>query len=118
MKRESRAVWLKRVERWHDSGLSAKEFANEICVNENTLKNWGWRVNADKRAAGSAAPPERVECEPMRFVQVAAPTDEVAPPSPLPPTEKLELVLAGGMTVRVPADFEPATLRRLLTVVG
>jgi hypothetical protein len=38
MKRESRKVWTKRVERWRDSGLSATEFASQIGINENTLR--------------------------------------------------------------------------------
>lgn len=117
---------MKRVERWRNSGLSAKDFANEIGVNENTLKNWSWRVAAEERAAERAAPLARVartEDKPLHFVEVttamAAPS--AAEPAASPPpvsSEKLELVLPSGMTVRVPSSFEPATLRRLLTVVG
>lgn len=122
MKRESRAIWSKRVERWHDSGLSAKEFANETGVNENTLKNWGWRISAEKRAAEGEAAAQHtphVDVEAMHFVEVAAaPTSEETPPPAATPSDKLELVLASGMTVRVPANFEVAALRRLLTVVG
>lgn len=54
------------------------------------------------------------------WVEVAVPSKEreAAPPSPNPPTEKLELVLTSGMTVRVPARFDAEALRRLLAVVG
>jgi hypothetical protein len=37
MAREKREVWAKRVQRWADSRLTAKEFASETGVNENTL---------------------------------------------------------------------------------
>ena len=117
MGRESREVWTKRVERWRDSGLSATEFAAEIGVNANSLRHWGWRVNGEHRRAESQATP--MEAEALTWVEVAAPKEpEAAPPSPNPPTEKLEVVLASGMTVRVPLRFDAEALRRLLAVIG
>jgi transposase len=118
MKRENRTTWLKRIERWRDSGLTAKEFAREIGVNENTLKNWGWRVAADERAAAKAGATKQGEIEPLRFVEVTTPAEPSPATMPLSTAEKLELVLASGMAVRVPSSFDAATLRRLLTVVG
>jgi len=112
MGRESCEVWTKRVERWRDSGLSASEFAAEIGVNPNSLRHWGWRVKAERRRAESK--PSAMEADALTWVEVSAP--EAAPtPSPLPsaPTEKIELVLASGLVVRVPAHFEPEALRRL-----
>ena len=117
MGRESKEVWAKRVERWRDSGLSAAEFAAEVGVNENSLRHWGWRMKAEKR---STKPKAATTVEPVQWVEVIAATKEQEPP-PSPPTtpgEKLELVLASGMTVRVPAAFEAEALRRLLAVVG
>lgn len=116
MGRESREVWTKRVERWGDSGLSATEFAAEVGVNANTLQSWGWRLGAEQRRAVPPAP----RVEPLKFVEVAAPTTEgePAPSPPSLPAEKLELVLASGLLVRVPTRFEPEALRRLLAVVG
>jgi len=117
MTRESREIWAKRVERWRDSGLSATEFAAEIGVNANSLRHWGWRVNADRRRVETKATP--LEAEALAWVEVAAPNGEDVslPPPSAPPTEKLELVLASGLIVRVPARFEPEALRRLLAVV-
>jgi transposase-like protein len=62
MARQTRQVWAKQVERWIDSGLTAKEFAAEIGVNPNTLAGWRWRLGQDAAppapgASGSAAPP-------------------------------------------------------------
>ncbi|MGH8277833.1 MAG: hypothetical protein ACRETH_14185, partial [Steroidobacteraceae bacterium] len=70
----------------------------------------------EQRRAEQQAP--RVES--MKFVEVVAPTTEPepAPSAPSAPAEKLELVLASGLLVRVPARFEVEALRRLLAVVG
>jgi hypothetical protein len=63
----------------------------------------------------------------LTWVEVSAPApDEVSTPKPEPvpaqttsaPMERLELVLASGMTVRVPPNFEPEAPRRLPAVVG
>ena|SRR5579864_4889621 len=121
MGRESREVWTKRVERWRDSGLSAAEFAAEVGVNANSLRNWGWRVNNGRRRAESK--PSPMQAEALTWVEVAAPPKEpepkpTTPTLPSPPTEKLELVLASGLTVRVPVRFEAEALRRLLAVIG
>jgi hypothetical protein len=48
MARVSREVWAKRVERWKDSGLSAKEFAAELDVSPNTLTFWKWKLRKDE----------------------------------------------------------------------
>ncbi len=105
MGRESREVWSKRVERWRDSGLSAKEFAAEVGVKESSLRTWGWRLKA-KRAERKAA----TAGESLQWVEVAVPAPQEA--------EKLELVTASGMIVRVPAGFDIEALQRLLSVVG
>jgi transposase-like protein len=105
MAREGREVWAKRVERWVDSGLSAKEFAAETGVNANTLAHWRWRL-------GAKAPAGRTEAAtaPVRFVELAAaPAAEEA--------GGFEVVLAGGRTVRVPPRFDATELARLVQVL-
>ena len=118
MARESREVWTKRVERWRDSGLSAGEFAAEIGVNANSLRAWSWRINAEPRRA--VANPTTSAVESLQWVEVGAtpPPARDAHCAATASTEKLDLVLASGMVVRVPAGFEPEALRRLLAVVG
>ncbi len=39
-----REAWAKRVERWKDSGLSAKEYAAETGLNAHSLSWWRWRL--------------------------------------------------------------------------
>src|SRR5579863_3469069 len=46
-----REQWAKRVERWKDSGLSAKQFATETGINARSLTWWRWHL-----AKGEARP--------------------------------------------------------------
>ena len=43
--------WRRRVERWKDSGLTAKEFAAETGINAGTLQFWQYKL---KRGAHPA----------------------------------------------------------------
>jgi transposase len=102
MARESRDEWAKRVEDWRRSGLTATEYAAGVGVKVATLRHWTWRLGQGQaRQARTAS-----------FVQVA--------PVEMPLVAKgsnIELVLLNGVRIRVPAEFEAATLRRLLDVV-
>jgi hypothetical protein len=100
MKRETRDVWAKRVERWVDRGLTATEFAAEIGVNPKTLASWRWRLGQEaahpvgRESGAVAAPP---------FVELLAATSTEAPAE----MEPLELVLADGRRLRIPVRFDP-----------
>jgi hypothetical protein len=37
-------VWIQRVERWRDSGLSAKKFNEQAGVDSDRLRHWKWRL--------------------------------------------------------------------------
>lgn len=111
MARESRKVWAERVRRWRKSGLTAREFAAELGVNANTLAFWKYEIarnGRDCEAAGGAS--SRVE-----FVEVTGAVPEVA--SNATYGEPLEVVCAGGRTVRVPRSFDEQTLLRLLAAL-
>jgi len=112
MSRESREVWRKRVERWADSGLSAKEFAGEIGVNANTLAHWKWLLGQKPVATG----PRQATAPCTGFVEVVAPL--VSAEAPSPGAEPFELVLPGGLVVRVPVHFDAAALRRVVDALG
>lgn len=49
-----REQWAKRVERWKDSGLSAKAFAAELGINARSLSWWRWQLSK-----GDAPTPKR-----------------------------------------------------------
>jgi hypothetical protein len=109
MARESREVWVKRVERWRESGLRANEFAAELGVSAATLAQWKYRLAAEARsAAPSPATTERVA-----FVEVSA-TAEPTVPAKAAAESTFEIVLPRGITVRVPSGFDASALRRLL----
>ncbi|MDQ2991941.1 MAG: hypothetical protein M3R30_03840 [Candidatus Eremiobacteraeota bacterium] len=100
MKRTSRATWEKRIDEWKASGQSPDEFARAHGVAESSLRWWKWRLRSDQKK--SEAPPT-----PLTFVEMTAPVQR----------EAFEIVLASNMRVRVPADFDEATLARLLDVL-
>jgi transposase len=121
MSRASREEWAKRVERWKDSGLSAKEYAAEIGVKATTLSYWSWKLGSDggrggdrsgerpaagarRRRGGAAAGAA------ARFVELSASTSVAAQPV-------LELVFRGGIRVRVGSGFDEPTLTRLVRAV-
>src|SRR5438105_5769662 len=105
-----RDIWVKRVERRRDSGLTAKEFAAEIGVNANTLSQWRWRLAKEAR-----------ECEagnqPPRFVEVIGTSSAKLTRGGEPPPEPLEVVLPSGVRIRVTAAFDAATLRRVVATL-
>ena len=111
-----RETWAKRVERWKDSGLSAKDFAAELGINARSLSWWRWQLSKSdavgetprprrrRSRSPSATAPLAKALSPMTFVEMTA---AVMP-------EPLEIVLPSTLRVRVPTGFDDATLGRLL----
>ena len=108
MSRTSQTEWAKRVERWRDSGLTAKEFAAETGVNASTLAYWSWRL----RASRSKRPTSRPSPSRSRFVELTP--SSVSTTSPV----MLELVLGEGVRIRIPSGFDEETLARVVRAVG
>ncbi len=96
----SRKVWAERVARWNASGLTAAEFARRHDVVEGSLKWWKWKLGSLARAQTKTATP----MSPMTFVEMTSPARR----------DSLAVVLESGVQVQVPADFDEATLARLL----
>lgn len=97
-KRESRAVWERRLVRWEKSGLTRVEFARREGVNPSTLGWWRSTLRKDE------ALPE------VSFVEVTVPE------RPLMKSPPIEVVLTNGRTVRVPPAFDAGELARVLAV--
>lgn len=118
MGREPREVWKKRVDRWRESGLSAREFAAETGVNVHTLSHWAWRLGRPNGEPRSAKRGTRKEVPtPVRFVEVV--TDDRASGGAAGETgaaPAIELVV-GAWTLRVPPGFDLESLRRLLALL-
>jgi hypothetical protein len=128
MGHDPRQEWAKRIERWSDSGLTAKEFAAETGLNANTLMHWKWRLGAEARRRQRSAP---TGVSAPAFVEVVAPTatevvTAAAAPVPVvaasvdaaPADEPLEVVLRDGVRIRVPVHFDAATLRRVVAALA
>jgi transposase len=112
MDRTSRETWAKRVERWRDSGLTAKEYAAEVGVNAHSLSWWKWRLSSgattrERSSRTRRATTRQAPTGPLTFVEMAS---AVAP-------ESLEVVLASSVRIRVPSTFDASALARLLDVL-
>ena len=116
----TREEWAKRIERWKDSGQSLSAYARELGISATSLKWWKWRLHAEasgtwseprkKQRTPSAPKLERAKPEKtITFVELPRPTSKKAP---------IEIVLASRVRIRVEADFEVATLERVLAVLG
>jgi len=97
--------------------MTAAEFAAEISVKEATLRHWKWALDREAREPGweAAVARRRRRERSAQFVELvtkAAPgVDGVEVPEPF------ELVFADGLRVRVPAQFDAASLRRMLAAL-
>jgi hypothetical protein len=134
MKTRNRELWVKRVERWCDSGLSAKEFAAEIGVKAGTLAHWKWRFGAERRGkrglcrkkALHPTVPAFIEVTPVAMAHALAKSPSAQAETELPPTkqrevplvhEPFEVMLRNGLRIRVPIYFEAVSLERLVAVL-
>lgn len=116
MGRASRETWQKRVERWGASGLTAGEFASEIGVNARTLTYWKWKLASRLGADGRPGRRGQREISPTFVEVMAAAASAVS--SDGAASEALEVVLEGGIRVRVPARFDAEALRRVVAALG
>jgi transposase len=109
------AEWAKRVERWQDSGLTAKEFAAELNVNAGTLSYWKYKLRRQTASSEGVAQQRlrRKELIPPGFLRVV-PVEAKA----VAPATGFEVVFGGRTVVRVPNSFDEASLIRLVRVLG
>lgn len=105
--RASREEWRKRVERWKDSGLTAKEFAAESGINAGTLQFWRYKLR--RPAPGGRRRPSGAGSLLSSIVEVR--------PAAAPPESRFEIELGNGRRVRVPAAFDASALKALLAIL-
>jgi len=124
MERTTREEWAKRVQRWTESGMTAKEFGAEVGVHPGTLSYWKWRLGTERRPSaskpargrkkeGRRAPQARPRAQPLSFV-------ELAPPARVSSDGgfAFEVALQAGAVVRMRSEFDEEALARLLGVLG
>jgi hypothetical protein len=103
-----RDEWRKRVERWKDSGLTAKEFAAETGLNAVTLQFLRYELKkADAIVARRR--PSIAHALAVSSILEVAPARAAAEP-------RVEIALRNGRLLRVPAASESSALRALLAI--
>ena len=96
---EAEKKWRPHVEAWESSGLSVRAYAQREGLAIESLASWKRRL----RPAGGAQ---------TSFVPI------VVEPGPMRRAEALELVVGNDMVLRIPADFDEATLARVVRALG
>ena len=115
MARTTPTEWAKRVERWRDSGLTAKEFASEINVNAGTLTAWKYKLRRESAPAERATRPGVRKAEDVPgFLRVVPVQSEDARAT----AAGFEVVIASRTVVRVSNDFDEVALIRLVRALG
>ena len=124
MKRQhlSRRRWLELIEEQRASELSVKAFCERHGLASSTFFNWNRRLKAEgalttvsrpSEATGlKASPPAEGSTEPPAFVELTASTEADSAERPI------ELVLPGGVVVRVRRGFDALTLRQIVDALS
>lgn len=107
------AYWRREVEAWRGSGQSRGAYCAAHGLSAKTFGWWVWRLEREDRQNAAA--------EPARFLSVEVavePAEEAANPAVAAVDDRIEIVLAAGLMVRVGAGFDAAALQRVLGVLG
>ena len=107
--------WGKRVARWRESGLSAREFAQELGINHHSLTTWATRLKQgyDRQQEAQDARARRARRKEPRTASLTLVEVTGLPKSS---SASFELVV-GERVVRVPPHFDGKALMRLLEVL-
>jgi hypothetical protein len=113
-------VWSERVNRWLESGQSAREFAEANDLNVWTLRGWRAKLTRGGRRGRSKRPVDirskekavRLASEQLPFVELLASSGAGSS------HERIEIVLPSAITVRVPLRFDREAVRDLLAMLG
>ncbi len=108
--RTGRDEWAKRVARWKDSGLTAKEFATELGINPRSLVFWKWQLGKGSGPATESSASVKSGRAPARTLPLIELGQSAAP-------VPFELELGGGRRLAIPSAFDADALRRLLAVL-
>jgi hypothetical protein len=115
---ERAKYWRSVVGQWEWSGLSQAEFCRQQGINGGTFAWWKRQLKkladpAGSRMAVTSDTPRRrgrsSKAAPARFVEVRLTGASSG--------STYEVILAGGRSIRVPAQFDPQTLSSLITAV-
>jgi len=100
--------WIPILADWKKSGLGVREFCRRRRVRESAF--WFWRKEIPERERRRR---ERRAAAPGKRTFRILPVRVVETPASKGPIE----ILSGGRTLRVAGDFDPALLRKVLSVL-
>jgi len=103
-----RAHWAEQVRQWRQSGLTAREFAQRVGIKAGTLSHWAWRLGRTRSAEPRARHTRDGGREPQLVELVAGAIAD----------HWFELELGDGRRLRIPAQFEAASLEALLALLA
>lgn len=90
--------WRRLIQLWKNSGFTVRAFCARHHLSQPSF--YAWRRELQQRDAATTFVPVRVVAD-----------DQPASSTPI------EILLAGGRSVRITSGFDPATLRQLLAVL-
>ena len=96
---QAEAEWSARLEAWDASGLSLRAYALREGLKPHTLWSWKRRLRGTTPAVRGFAP-----------VVLEGGGDRR--------DASFELVVGGGMSLRIPPDFDEEALARLVSLLG
>lgn len=107
--RTKERFWRRLLQQWRHSGRTVRAFCAEHAISAPAFYFWRRTIAQRDRQAGHGTGLVSGDATPPTFVPVRV--------IPAPVAMSLEVVLGRGRVVRVPAGFDPATLRQLLAIL-
>jgi hypothetical protein len=104
-RRANRDEWQRRVQRWTDSGLTAKQFATETGINAGTLQFWKYKL---------ARPSEPLRPGRKRVPEPAVSSLVEVRPVSVVRDDRIEIELNNGRRLRVPPRFDADAVKALV----
>lgn len=106
------AHWRALVNEWRKSGLTQGKFSQAKSISDSSLGWWVRELNRRDRSRGlHVARKKSARADGPAFIPV-----KLVPPTWVPAAPAFEVVVCGH-TIRVPAGFDPESLRRLVGVL-
>lgn len=112
--------WRRLFQQWRHSGMTIRDFCAEHDVSEPSFFAWRRTIaERDRQRGRPRSRPGGGGGGEKTHGPIFVPLRVVASPAGIPgaPGTALEVVLRDGGIVRVPAGFDPTTLRQLLDIL-
>jgi hypothetical protein len=123
MAQSSREIyWSAVLADFRRSGMTHVQFCSARRISLHSFRSWLYRLRPGlpprrPRTGRTSPPPPQPVTDPPTFLPVhvrARPAATAVIPHIDPPSSPLELVLDQRRLLRIPSDFDPAALHRLL----